>query len=88
MILDKHNPRKVLYRTSRPILSPDMPYENDGKPGIVYASGAIIKDDTLIYYGGADRVVCVASAPLDEFLEKVKEDVQIDLGLKNKSLTV
>jgi predicted GH43/DUF377 family glycosyl hydrolase len=88
MILDKDDPTKVLYRTSYPIMSPDMSYENNGKPGVVYASGAIIKDnELLIYYGGADKVVCVASAPIDEFLEKIKEDVQIELR-PQKSLTV
>jgi predicted GH43/DUF377 family glycosyl hydrolase len=80
MILDLHNPKKILYRTSHPILTPDMHYENDGKPGIVYASGAIIMDENLlIYYGGGDKVVCVASTNLNEFLQKVKEDAQIKL---------
>lgn len=75
MILDKRDPTKVLYRAAEPILSPDMPYENDGKPGVVYASGAIIKNDMLhVYYGGGDRVVCVATAPLGEFLEYVKNE--------------
>ncbi|MBX4197745.1 hypothetical protein KW782_00215 [Candidatus Parcubacteria bacterium] len=83
MILDTDNPEKILYRTSHPILCPDMHYENDGKPGVVYASGAIIKDDELyVYYGGGDKVVCVASSPLDSFLEKVKEDATIELNPK------
>jgi predicted GH43/DUF377 family glycosyl hydrolase len=74
LILDKNNPTKVLYRANNPVLSPDMPYENDGKPGVVYASGAVIKDDKLfIYYGGGDRVVCVAVSPLEDFLKYVKE---------------
>lgn len=66
MLLDLKDPTKVLYRSSTPILCPDMDYENEGKPGIVYASGAIVKDGHLfIYYGGGDRVVCTATAPLD-----------------------
>lgn len=84
MILDLHDPRKVLYRTSKPILSPEMNYENEGKPGVVYASGAIIKDDHIyIYYGGGDRVVCVAVAPLDEFLEDIKKDKSVPFSFKN-----
>nr|MBA3550969.1 hypothetical protein [Patescibacteria group bacterium] len=80
MILDKNDPSKVLYRTTHPILSPNMDYENNGKPGIVYASGAIIKDDQLfVYYGGADRVVCVASTPVDELLEKIANNVGVQL---------
>ncbi len=70
MILDKNDPTKILYRSAHPILSPDMYYENNGKPGIVYASGANIRgDDLYVYYGGADKVVCVATTPLDQFLK-------------------
>jgi predicted GH43/DUF377 family glycosyl hydrolase len=70
MILDKHDPSKVLYRSEHPILCPDMHYENNGKPGIVYASGAVVRgDDLFIYYGGADKVVCVATTPIKKFLK-------------------
>ena len=70
MILDKKDPTKVLYRARHPILSPDMFYENNGKPGVVYASGAMIKgNDLYVYYGGADKVVCVATTPVKEFLK-------------------
>ncbi len=85
MILDKNDPTKILYRTSHPILCPDMPYENDGKPGVVYASGAVIKDDTLfVYYGGGDKVVCVATSPLDTFLENVKGDKEFKINARQK----
>lgn len=70
MLLDLEDPTKVLYRASHPILSPDMHYENEGKPGVVYASGALIRgDDLYVYYGGGDKVVCVATTPLKKFLK-------------------
>ncbi len=70
MILNKDNPTEILYRSKHPILAPDMHYENNGKPGVVYASGALIRGDELyIYYGGADKVVCVAKTPLNKFLD-------------------
>ncbi len=70
MILDENDPTKVLYRSEHPILSPDMHYENDGKPGVVYASGTVIRgDDLYVYYGGGDKVVCVATTPLKQFLK-------------------
>ena len=47
LILDLKNPEKVLYRSNVPILEPDEWYENDSKPGIIYANGAIIKDGNL-----------------------------------------
>jgi predicted GH43/DUF377 family glycosyl hydrolase len=70
MILDIDDPTKILYRSPQPILEPDMHYENDGKPGVVYASGAIIRDKQLtVYYGGGDKHVCMAETPLDELLQ-------------------
>ncbi|MGC9605816.1 MAG: hypothetical protein ABSF56_03675 [Minisyncoccia bacterium] len=70
MILDLKDPTKVLYRSPEPILSPDMSYENDGKPGVVYASGAVVKDGKLlVYYGGGDKHTCVAETPLKSLLD-------------------
>ncbi|HYF13165.1 MAG TPA: hypothetical protein VD928_02630 [Candidatus Paceibacterota bacterium] len=72
MILDKHDPTKVLYRSNRPILEPDMPYENNWKPGVVYACGAVVIGARLIvYYGGGDKYVAAAQANLEEFLHKL-----------------
>jgi predicted GH43/DUF377 family glycosyl hydrolase len=72
MLLDPLDPTKVLQRAAAPILSPDEPYENHGKPGIVYACGAVVRDGTLfVYYGGADKVICVATAKLDSFLDEL-----------------
>ncbi len=70
MILDSADPTKILYRSPQPILEPDAHYENDGKPGIVYASGAIVIGNNLtVYYGGGDKHVCIAQTPLDGLLE-------------------
>lgn len=73
MLLDLKNPKKILARSSSPILLPDMWYENDWKPGIVYACGAVINNDILhIYYGGGDKFVCVATVPLKDFMTSLK----------------
>ena len=69
VLLDSNNPEKVLARAPAPILVPDASYENEGKPGIVYACGATVTDGQLrIYYGGGDRVVCTATAHLTSFV--------------------
>jgi hypothetical protein len=70
MLLDLKNPTRVLSRSEEPILEPQVWYENEGwKSGVIYPCGAVvIKDRLLIYYGGADKVTCVASAKLDELL--------------------
>lgn len=72
MLLDLAEPTKVLYRSAHPILEPSEWYENDWKPGVVYATGAVVKDDELIvYYGGGDKHIAAAKAPLNEFLSKL-----------------
>ena len=85
MLLDLNDPTEILYRSERPILEPDEVYESEGfKPGIVYVSGAVVKDGKLlIYYGGADSYVNLAYADLEEFLEALKRDVRPKLKLKN-----
>lgn len=73
MLLDLKKPWKVLARSKQPILEPMEQYEIDGwKFGVVYPCGAVlIKNRLLVYYGGADKYVCVAEAKLDEFLEQL-----------------
>lgn len=86
MILDIGNPTKVLYRSATPILSPDMHYENDGKPGVVYNSGAIIKgDDLYVYYGGGDKVICVATTKLEDLLDHLVNSPKETYNLKKVS---
>jgi beta-1,2-mannobiose phosphorylase / 1,2-beta-oligomannan phosphorylase len=74
MLLDLDDPTKVICRPKRPILEPIMHYENQGhKAGVVYPCGSVIKDNSLfVYYGGADMVTCVATAPIDDFLSRMK----------------
>ncbi|MDD5721231.1 MAG: hypothetical protein PHT16_02165 [Candidatus Pacebacteria bacterium] len=73
MILDMKDPTKVLYRSNQPILEPEEWYENEGyKSGVIYSCGAVVKDGQLfVYYGGADKVSCVATANLDSFLNEL-----------------
>jgi beta-1,2-mannobiose phosphorylase / 1,2-beta-oligomannan phosphorylase len=70
MLLDLKNPARVIARSKKPILEPCEQYENDGwKSGVVYPCGAVvINNQLIIYYGGADKVTCAASAKLDKFI--------------------
>jgi predicted GH43/DUF377 family glycosyl hydrolase len=74
MLLDGNDPTKVLYSSTNPILTPETWYENEGiKPRIVYSCGAVVIDDRLhLYYGSSDQYTCVATAPLDKFLNKLE----------------
>jgi predicted GH43/DUF377 family glycosyl hydrolase len=67
-ILDKRNPERVIYRSKKPILQPVEAYERYGAvPNVVFSCGAVMIDDQLlIYYGGADTVLCAVTYDLDE----------------------
>lgn len=86
LLLDLNDPTKELYRSAAPILAPDETYENHGKPGIVYACGAVVRDGRLfVYYGGADKVIAVATAHLDTFLKELVEDSRPELDAVEKA---
>ena len=74
VLLDLDIPTKVVARTREPILEPEMKFEKRGVvSNVVFPDGAIIQDGKLFtYYGGADKVCCVASAPVDEFLDELE----------------
>jgi predicted GH43/DUF377 family glycosyl hydrolase len=71
-LLDKSNPEKVLFRSEKPILTPCEGYECVGQvPNVVFSCGNVLLDDQLIlYYGGADSVLCAASCDLNELLPR------------------
>jgi predicted GH43/DUF377 family glycosyl hydrolase len=71
-LLDSYNPEIVRYRREEPILQPTEDYEKFGKvPNVVFSCGNVVIDDkVLVYYGGADSVVCVATYDLNELLPK------------------
>lgn len=88
MLLDLDDPTKILYRSDKPVLEPEEAYENNGfKPGIVYVSGAVVKDEMLlIYYGGADSYVNLAYADLEEFLQNLMQNQKPKLKAVNRKL--
>lgn len=71
-LLDKNDPEVILYRPREPILTPVEDYERLGKvPNVVFSCGNVLIDDqVLVYYGGADSVLCVAAFSLSELLPK------------------
>jgi len=75
-LLDLNDPRKVIARTKEPLLEPVEDYEKIGDVNnVVFPTGTVIIDNKLLlYYGGADRVCCVASANIDELIEHILKD--------------
>lgn len=70
-LLDLKDPSKIIGRTKEPILKPEENYEKNGDVNnVVFPTGACILDDKLfVYYGGADKVCCVATVDLGALLE-------------------
>ncbi|TFG96973.1 glycosidase [Candidatus Thorarchaeota archaeon] len=70
LLIDKDNPENILYRSEKPILEPTEEYERFGKvPNVVFSCGSVMLDDKLlVYYGGADSVICGAEFDLGELL--------------------
>jgi len=64
------DPSKILYRHPEPILEPETDYEIRGEvPNVVFTCGACeVYNKYYVYYGGADRVVCVATVDKSELL--------------------
>jgi len=72
MLLDLHDPSKVVGYSRRAILAPEAPYELLGQSlSVVFTAGAILEDDgeVKIYYGGADTVMGLATARVEDLIE-------------------
>jgi beta-1,2-mannosidase len=60
------NPTHLLTQTDRPVLKPEMPYEKTGQyaAGTTFAEGLVyFHNQWFLYYGCADSLVAVATAP-------------------------
>ena len=65
-IFDRNDPRKLLWRSDEPIFSPENDWEKVGQvPNVVFVEGMLQQHDRyLFYYGGADKFVGMAEAPI------------------------
>jgi predicted GH43/DUF377 family glycosyl hydrolase len=62
-VLDLTDPSRVLYRSPRPILKPEMPHETHGiVPNVVFPTATDWRDSNRldVYYGAADAVIGAA----------------------------
>lgn len=72
VLLDLNNPKKLIGRVEKPLLTPGAEYELHGTvPNIVFPEGALVEDNTVkIYYGGADTFCALATVQLNELLSE------------------
>lgn len=76
LLLDIDNPLHILGKTHGPILEPEMEYEIHGYyTGCVFPTANVVVDQTLyVYYGSADKYVCVATCPIKELIDYLLSD--------------
>ena len=81
LLLDLEDPRIILGRTEEALMQPEMDYETDGYyAGCIFPTGNVIRDGVLyMYYGGADRYVCVATCDLNTLLDHVSGQKKIEV---------
>jgi predicted GH43/DUF377 family glycosyl hydrolase len=65
-VFDRKDPRKLLSRTDQPIFVPEKGWEKVGQvPNVVFVEGMARHGERwFFYYGGADKYVGVAEAPV------------------------
>lgn len=71
MMVDLDDPTKILSRPREFVLEPTEDFEKKGvEHNVVFAVGNVVLGEELfVYYGGADKVICVATAKLDELVD-------------------
>ena len=76
ILMDLNNPENIIARTKVPILVPEFDFETKGLyNGCVFPTGNVVKDDVLyVYYGAADKFVCVATCKFSELINQMIEE--------------
>jgi|SRR5687767_12822978 predicted GH43/DUF377 family glycosyl hydrolase len=93
-LLDRDEPTRVLARGNEWVFGPQATYERQGDVSdVVFPCGWILRDDgdTLdLYYGGADSVICLATASLAELLDHLGSHASedLDMGTDPRALAV
>ncbi len=81
-LLDLKNPEKILFRTHDTLLEPKMPYEREGiVSNVVFPCGAVVvRDQLFVYYGGADKVVGVATIDMKALVGGLVKEAKFQEG--------
>lgn len=71
-LLDLHDPKKIIGRIEKSLLTPQAEYEFHGQiQNVVFPESAMVHNDTIrIYYGAADSYCAVAEAKYSDFLSR------------------
>jgi predicted GH43/DUF377 family glycosyl hydrolase len=74
ILLDLDDPTRVVGRLREPLLSPAPDEQNGYVPNVVYSCGALVHAGVLVLpYGIGDSAISVATVPMDELLNSLRE---------------
>lgn len=70
-MLDLEDPSKVLHRSEETVIEPQETWEHIGDvPHVIFSCANPVVDDKIyLYYGGADRLIGLATAPLSDAID-------------------
>ena len=72
MLLDLDDPSKVIGLCPDPLIAPEASYETEGgfRNDVIFPTGMILEGtgEVKIYYGASDRLVCLATAAVEDLL--------------------
>ena len=73
VLLDRHDPSRVIARSTEPIMTPTANFEINGfVPNVVFPTGIIDCGDVLqVFYGAADTCVAMAEFSKRALLESM-----------------
>ncbi len=72
ILLDLHDPRRVIGHLDEPLLAPDEDERDGYVPNVVYSCGSMIHGDHLVIpYGFSDLGSGIAAIPLDHILSRL-----------------
>jgi beta-1,2-mannobiose phosphorylase / 1,2-beta-oligomannan phosphorylase len=74
LLVDTHDPQRVIQRTCEPLLTPQRDYEINGRvANVIFPSGAVINGgDLVVYYGAADTYCCAARMPIAHLQDELR----------------
>jgi len=74
VLLDADNPHKIIARSEKPIIAPEMDYELNGFFGnVIFTCGVLYEEGRVrIYYGAADTCIAYAEIRLSDLLNQLK----------------
>ena len=74
VLLDANEPWKIIARSEKPIIEPEMDYELNGFFGnVIFTCGVLYEQGKVkIYYGAADTCIAYAEIELEDILDQLK----------------